>query len=310
MIRTYAAFMLLGTLWGSNFIYMKWASVFISPGQISLLRVFFGFVPLAILAWRKNVLKFEQLRHLHHFGVMAALATAFSYFTMAKGTALLPSSIAGVLGGSPALFTSVASVVLLRNEKMNGLMVSGVALGMAGIALIARPWDGFASGNAISGQGIMWMLAGSVAFGLSYIYVRRFLVSVNLPSLAIVTWQMGLALGMLLFSTDMTGASRILEDWRATTGLVVGLGLLGTGVAFLLYYYLLDRLGAVAASGAVYVAPVVSLIIGRLVGERVGALEFVAVLIIFSGLALLEFGRTTAERRKESVVTSSALSLD
>jgi drug/metabolite transporter (DMT)-like permease len=96
--RTYAAFILLGVFWGSNFIYMKWASALISSEQISLLRVFFGFVPLAALAWRKRVFRFAQIRYIHHFAMMAAFATAFSYFAMAQGTALLPSGIAGVLG--------------------------------------------------------------------------------------------------------------------------------------------------------------------------------------------------------------------
>jgi drug/metabolite transporter (DMT)-like permease len=49
-------FALLGLFWGSNFIYMKWAAELITPAQITLLRVFFGFLPLAFVAWRKGVI--------------------------------------------------------------------------------------------------------------------------------------------------------------------------------------------------------------------------------------------------------------
>ncbi|WP_281177778.1 EamA family transporter [Paraburkholderia heleia] len=59
-----------------------------------------------------------------------------------NGTALLPSGIAGVLGGSIAIFTAIFSLLLLRTEKVNRLMVVGVVLGFAGIVLIARPWEG------------------------------------------------------------------------------------------------------------------------------------------------------------------------
>ena len=306
MIRTYTAFVLLGLFWGSNFIYMKWAAALISPGQISLLRVLFGFIPLAALAWRKGVLGIGQVRYLHHFSVMAALATAFCYFAMAKGTAVLPSGIAGVLGGSPAIFTSLASTLFLRNEKMNPLMVSGVALGMVGITLIARPWSALGGNDPINLAGVAWMMAGSIVFGLSYIYVRRFLTPIKLPPLAIVTWQMGLAMLMLFVLTDLHGAGQILRDWRATAGVVIGLGLLGTGCAFLLYYFLLQELGAVAAAGAVYVTPAIALLIGWAAGEQVGALEVVATLLILASIGMLEVGRQRTVPREAAPVRSAA----
>ena len=310
VFRIYAAFMLLGIFWGSNFIYMKWASALITSGQISLLRVFFGFAPLALLAWRKGVFHFGQIRYIHHFAMMAAFATAFSYFAMAQGTALLPSGIAGVLGASPALFTCVASAVFLRHERMNRMMCSGVLLGIVGIALISRPWSSNGTEGAISMLGVAWMLMGSLVFGLSYVYVRRYLSAIKLSPLAIVTWQMALALLILACFTDLHGIGRIALDWKAVTGLVFGLGLLGTGASFLLYYYLLNKLGAVAAASAVYVTPVVALLIGWLVGERVGPLELIAVVMIFGSIALLEFGRQANTRQNVQPVTPSTVALD
>ncbi|MBB5415011.1 drug/metabolite transporter (DMT)-like permease [Paraburkholderia atlantica] len=309
MIRTYTAFFLLGLFWGSNYIYMKWAAPLISPAQISLLRVFFGFVPLAILARRRDVLRLDQVRYLHHFLVMAALATAFCYFSMAKGTALLPSGIAGVLGGSPAIFTSIASTLFLRNEKMNRSMVCGVALGMAGITLIARPWSALSSDDAISLAGVAWMIAGAIVFGLSYIYVRRFLSPINLAPLVIVTWQMGLALLILFVLTDLHGTGQILQDWRATAGVVIGLGFLGTGASFLLYYFLLQDLGAVVASGAVYITPVIALLIGWAAGEQIGQLEIAAMFLILGSLAILEIGRQRTVQ-SQAVPVPSAVTLD
>ena len=308
-IRTYTAFVLLGVFWGSNFIYMKWAAALISPGQISLLRVLFGFVPLAVLAWRRRAIRIDQLRHLHHFMVMAALTTAFSYYAMAKGTALLPSGIAGVLGGSPPLFTSVASGLFLRHERMNRLMTWSVAVGLGGIALIARPWASIGADTAIAPTGVAWMLAGSIVFGLSYIYVRRFLSPANLAPLAVVTWQLGLAFVMLMLATDFSGVGRILSDWRAFAGLMIGLGLLGTAGAFLLYYFILQELGAVAAAGAVYITPIVALSIGWAAGEQVGPVEIVAVVLIVGSITLLEIGRKRAVSR-EAQSMRCAVSLD
>lgn len=289
----YVAFILIGLLWGSNFIYMKWASAYISPSQITLLRVLFGFLPLAFVAWKRGAIERGQLRHLPHFFVMAAFATAFYYFAIAKGTVLLPSGVAGVLGGSIALFTTIATLLFLRTERLNLLMVGGVLLGFAGIVIIARPWAGLNS--RIDIIGVFWMLAAAAILGSSYVYVRRFLSPFDIPPLALTTYQTGMALLILVAVTDCSGISGILQDWRATLGVAIGLGVLGTGVAFLLYYYLLRELGAVAASGATYQTPVVALIIGWFAGETVGVAELAAAALILTSIFMLQVGRRGAK---------------
>jgi len=294
---TYLLFVLLGFLWGSNFIYMKWAAELITPAQITLLRVFFGFLPLAFVAWRRGVIHRDQVRHLPHFIVMAVLATAFYYFAIAEGTARLPSGIAGVLGGSIAIFTTIATLLFLRTEKPNALMLGGVAVGFAGIVMIARPWEG--SDRTIDITGVFWMLAAATILGVSYVYVRRFLSPFNLPPLTLATWQTGLALLVLLALTDRTGMTDILQDRHAAAGVAIGLGVLGTGMAFLIYYYLLQELGAVAASGATYITPNVALLIGWAAGEKVGILEIAAIVAVLASIAMLQFGRQRAVAEAE-----------
>lgn len=281
----------LGVCWGSNFIYMKLAADFISPAQMTLLRVGCGFVPLALVAWQRGVLRLDQWRLLPHFLVMALLATAFYYFAIAKGTALLPSAVAGVLGGTIALFTTLASLALLRAERPNAAMVAGVLLGFLGVVLLIAPWQ--AAGLALDGQGVLWMLGAAALFGGSYVYVSRYLAPHGLPPLALVTWQMGLALLALLLVTDTSGLAALWQHPTALAGVTLGLGVLGTGMAFLLYYALLERLGAVASAAATYLTPAVALVIGWANGEAVGLREVAAAGVILLGVAVVQAGRRT-----------------
>ena len=108
------AFCFLGFIWGSNFIFVKWAAEYITPAQITLLRVVFGFLPVFLFALSRGELRWSHARHVHHFAVMALVATALYYFAFAKGTALLPSSIAGMLSGAIPLFTFVCAFLFLR----------------------------------------------------------------------------------------------------------------------------------------------------------------------------------------------------
>jgi drug/metabolite transporter (DMT)-like permease len=294
MRLTTVAFVCLGLLGGMNLVYMKWATELISPIQVAFLRVLFGFVPLALAAWHQRAITRDQLRLLPHFLIMAAGATAFYFIAIIKGTAMVPLGIAGVLGGSIALFTAIFSLVFLRTEKLTMVMAAAVLLGFLGIVLIARPWD--SGSGAISTAGVLWLLASASVLGLSYIYVRLFLSPANLPPLALATWQMGLALLILSFCTDFTGMDRLLQDWRATAGVVVGLGVMGTGVAFFIYYYLLEQLGAVASSSANYLAPAVAMLIGWVLGERFGLLELVAIALVFGSIALVQFEQQRGAR--------------
>ena len=83
----YFAFALLGLIWGTNFMFMKWALEWISPAQIVLVRAFFGFLPILIYALATRALSWSHVRHLHHFLVMALLATAVYYYLYAEDAA-------------------------------------------------------------------------------------------------------------------------------------------------------------------------------------------------------------------------------
>jgi drug/metabolite transporter (DMT)-like permease len=97
-----------------------------------------------------------------------------------------------------------------------------------------------------------------------------------------------MALVVLPLVTDLNGITELADDRRALLALVVGLGLLGTGLAYILYYFIVEKLGAVTASSATYLPPVVALLIGwLLVDEPLHPLDGVAVLLILLGVAIL-----------------------
>lgn len=282
------AFALLGVIWGTNFIFMKWAAALISPGQVVLLRLLCGFVPLLAFALARRSLAWRHLRHTHHFAVMALLATALYYFAFAKGAALLASSIAGMLSGAIPLFSFVTAVVFVRGEPVNRRILLGLVVGFGGVLLIARPW---AAGGAIDPHGVLYMVAGSLSVGSSFVYARRFLVDKGISPVALSTYQIGCALLMLCLVTDLHGIARILDDRVALAGLVFGLGLTGTGLAFILYYFIVQKLGAVRAAGVTYIAPVVALLAGSLLaGEPVVPASLASMALILGGVYILQTG--------------------
>lgn len=302
----YIAFAILGLIWGTPFIFTHWAAAYITPAQIVLIRVVSGFLPVLLFALATRALKRWHLRHAHHFLAMAALATALYYLAFAKGTILLLSSVAGMLSGAIPLFSCLCALLFLRDEPLNRRSLGGMLLGFAGILVIARPWQ--TGLGMVDPMGVLYIVLGSLSIGCSFVYARKFISPLGIAPAALCTYQMGLGAVALIVSVDMTGAGAILKDTKATLGLVLGLGTVGTGIAYILYYLLVQKLGAIRTASVTYVPPVVALFIGCVLnGEPLEMLDLAATGAILIGVFTMQTGRQlpapTATTRNGSNVT-------
>ena len=279
-------FAILGIIWGSNFIYMKMAAVYIDPMQVVFYRVLFGFIPVFLYAIYKNAIKLEHLKYSFHFFIMSLFAAVIYYYGFVKGSSLLLSGIAGALSGSVPLFSFLVASIFLKEEKITKLASIGVIVGFIGIILISGVINEDIEGSNL--EGILAIVIGSLSVGASFIYAKKFITPLKIKAAALVTYQLGFALMILLLITDLEGINYIWNDFHSAIGMVLGLGLLGTGVAFIGYYYLIEKLGALKASSITYIPPVVALFIGFfIVGENIKLLDFIATAFIFIGVFLI-----------------------
>ena len=284
--RAGLAWLLLGLIWGTNFVFIKWSTDAVTPMQVVLLRVVAGFLTVAVYALVTRQLKLSHLRHSLHFIVMACLAAALYFYGFAEGTALLQSGLAGAVSASIPLFSLLAAVLFLPEEKLSTNRVLGLLVGLIGVTLIAKPLSGGLGDSYL--MGVLWMVLGSFSLGVSFVYARKFVTPLELPPAALTTYQLGFATLILLAVTDMTGLGTLTDDPTSFAVLVFGLGFFGTGLAYVLYYYVIGKLGAVRASALTYVPPVVALFLGALfLGEAIVLLDYVATALIFAGVILV-----------------------
>ena len=284
--RAGLAWLLLGLIWGTNFVFIKWSTDAVTPMQVVLLRVVAGFLTVAVYALVTRQLKLSHLRHSLHFIVMACLAAALYLYGFAEGTALLQSGLAGAVSASIPLFSLLAAVLFLPEEKLSTNRVLGLLVGLIGVTLIAKPLSGGLGDSYL--MGVLWMVLGSFSLGVSFVYARKFVTPLELPPAALTTYQLGFATLILLAVTDMTGLGTLTDDPTSFAVLVFGLGFFGTGLAYVLYYYVIGKLGAVRASALTYVPPVVALFLGALfLGEAIVLLDYVATALIFAGVILV-----------------------
>jgi len=285
------SFVALGLIWGSNFLFMKEAVREVSPLQVAWLRAVFGAVPILLFALSRRSMKREHLRHGHHFVAMALLSIVIPYVSFVKGAQLLPSGAAGAISGIIPLMTAVCAAVFLPSERLGAQKLAGLALGLLGVAVVADITRLFTASSSGALRGTLFMLLGSAGYAAGGVYARRFITPLNLGPLALAGYQtMGAALLLTVFAPK-DGLEHVVHAPRALACLALGLGLLGTGIAFVLYYRIIERLGAVTASSVFYVPPVVALGLGALiVHEGLSLVQCAGTAIILLGVFLARNG--------------------
>lgn len=280
----------IGVVWGSNFITMKMATDYITPMQVVLVRVFFGFMPIALYASYKGVLRWQHLRFTHHFIVMSLLATVVYYYGFASGSALLESGIAGAISGAIPLFTMLCSFLFLRGETVSFNQLVSVLLGFSAVLLLMNPFHSNLQVSALEGG--LYVLLGAFSVGSSFVYATYYITPLKISSLALTTYQLGFGLLWLLLLTDFNGLALILIDDVTFWSTSLGLGLLGTGCAYLCYYYLIDAAGAVIASSTTYIPPIIALLIGAFwMDENISMADFLATAVIMLSVVLMTYDR-------------------
>lgn len=276
----------MGCIWGSNFIYMKLAAQMIDPLQVVFYRTLFGFIPVFLYALYSKALKFEDLKYFYHFFVMSLLAAIVYFFGFVKGSFLLLSGIAGALSGAIPLFSFLLAAVFLKDEKISRFSLLGVILGFLGVVFISKVFEENIMDSNI--EGVLYLLMGSLSVGASFIYAKKFLIPLQIKPVALTTYQLGFALIILFFITDFEGINNVWDSFYVSMGLVVGMGILGTGVAYILYYHIIATLGAIKASSISYIPPIVALGIGAvLIGEDIKMVDYLGTALIFIGVFLI-----------------------
>jgi len=289
------AFISLGIIWGSNFIYMKWATELISPLQIVFLRVFFGFIPVLAYSLYKKSISLNHFKYSLHFFVMSLLGTTVYYYFFVKASSTLLSGVMGALSGSIPLFAFLLAVLFIKEEKLN-IRILGILIGIIGVVLIAKPFNENIFNSNI--EGIFDVVFGSLILGSSFVYAKKFISPLKIHFSALTTYQLGFALLTLLLITDFNGVINIKNDTHTFLGMIIGLSLLGTGLAYILYYYIIEELGAVAASSVTYIPPIVALIIGYFfINENIDLIDCIGTILIFLGVFIVNNKKEKNEQR-------------
>lgn len=282
--RDWIQFSVLAAVWGGSYLFIKVALEDVSPAMVVFVRTALAAVVLLPLALRSGA--FDGVRErLGPVCVLALVQIAAPFMLISAGEEHISSSLAGILVATAPIFTFLLAIRLDQDERVHGLGLVGVFLGIAGVVLLLGVDAG--GGVAALVGGLMVVLA-SLGYAIGAFYLKRRLSEVR--PIGIVASAMAASALMTLPFAAATFPART-PDLDAL-GSLAALGVLGTGLSFVLFYTLIARVGPGKASLVAYVAPGFAVVYGVvLLGEGFGPATLAGLLMIVGGSWLAAEGR-------------------
>lgn len=252
----------LAALWGPSFLFMRVAVEDIPPLTIVLGRVGIGAL-LVLLALRYRGGQLPRSRTIWlHLAFLGFMQNALPFLLFAWGEQYIESALASILNGTTPIFTILLAHFLVQADRLTMPKMVGVVLGFTGLALLIAP--ALVGGVQATTWGMFALVGASICYAIAIVYARNHVR--GLPPLV------GPAGQLLMATLYMLPLSLIFDKpWTLPTPALVSvvsliaLGILGTGLAFIIYYRFMEVAEPSIVSMVTYVVPVFGVILGVIV---------------------------------------------
>lgn len=282
--RSWTLLLVLGAIWGASYLFIKIGLRDLSPGMIAWLRIALAALVLMPLAVSQGALAGlrEKWGWLALIGVVQA---GGPFFLIAAGEQEISSALAGILVACAPLFTALLAIWVDSEERSQGLRLVGVLTGFAGVAVLLGV-DLGGSGSALIG-GLAIVLA-SLGYAIGGFLVKHKLSGV--PPIGMSAAVL-LAAAVLTIPVAVLGAPAEAPRVGPLAAIVV-LGVLGTGIAWAIFYRLIATVGPARAFLVTYVAPGFAIVYGAIfLSEEVTVTIIAGLALILAGSFLAAEGR-------------------
>ncbi|MDX1509981.1 MAG: DMT family transporter [Nitriliruptorales bacterium] len=272
----------LALMWGVSFLFIKVAVTDVSPLWVVAGRTSIGAGVLAVILVARGRRLPTDRALWKHLAIIGLMSNMLPWLLLAWAEQDISSGLASVLNALVPSMTLVVAVAV-GIERLTVHRVAGLFLALGGT--VVAVWSELGSGGDTLAT--LAVVAATILYGIGTVYAKRH-VSGRLGALDV-------AAGQILVSAVVTTIAALAFSGLPTgleldsAGALVGLGALGTGLAFVAFYELLERVGPTSATLVTYLIPVVGLTAGAVVlGERFGANVIVGLGIIISGIWLAQ----------------------
>ncbi|GAB3459488.1 DMT family transporter [Massilia terrae] len=288
----------LAAIWGGSFLFMRISAPVLGPAVLIEFRVLLAaiFLMLVGLVLRKRAAPLNLREHWKHYLILGFFNSALPFLLFAYGAQFLSASVESVLNATAPMWGALVGLVWKR-QPIKASTFAGLVLGTVGVAVLV----GFDSITAQPGAGlaVVAALVAAFCYSVASTYARS---AKSVPAFANAhgsMWASALLVLPVLPFFPQHGPATL-----PVVGSVVAIGILCSGIAYLIYFRLIDEIGPTSALTVTFLNPVFGILWGALfLGEVVGWYTVVGTAIVLCGTALVtgfvpRFGRAPAVAAK------------
>jgi drug/metabolite transporter (DMT)-like permease len=277
------AFFILAGMWGCSFFFIKLGLEGLNPVQVAFGRCLIGATALVIVTTVSRTRLPRTASTWRHLFVMAALMNVIPFLLFSYGETQVSSILAGIINGATPLSTLAIVLLAFPEEEPTASRVVGLLIGFLGVLVVVGIWNGLGQGEL---PGILACIGAICGYGIGFPYGRRHLTGLVDGPVSLATGQILAATLVLLPVVLITGVSTGPIGAGTVLGML-GLGALGTGIAYVLNYRIVAAAGGTTASTVTYLTPLVAIVVGlAFLGEPLTWNEPVGGLIVVLGVAV------------------------
>jgi drug/metabolite transporter (DMT)-like permease len=297
MRRGYLALALLALIWGASFLFIKLAVRDMSPATLVFLRSVAGAATLGVIfaVRRQTPFAAGTRGRLLTFLALAVVGSLLPWFGFGFGELSISSALASILNATTPLWTAVFAFWVTPGERPSGLNYVGVAIGFLGTGIVIAP-DLIGHPLRATALGTLAVAGAAACYAVAALLQRRRLHGVS--PLQVGFWQLALTTP-LAFAVALPTIGATHLRWTSVAA-IFALGVGGSGIAYLLYYFMMNTLGATRATTVTFLLPLTAVFWGASI------LRETVTIPILAGMAVILFGVFLTSRPRPQPAVAAA----
>jgi drug/metabolite transporter (DMT)-like permease len=286
---------LLALIWGSSFMFIKVAVRTLDPATLILGRIGLAAIVLAVavplMVGARRTLA-DLRAYWGWLAVVGAVNTAVPFWLLSWGETRVDSGVASIIQGSVPIFNALIAFGFFHDQRVTGSRLVGVLVGFVGVVVLvgAQPQGKMLGAIAVVGMAVCYAIGG--------LLTRKHLATTKPPVVALCTSAVA---ALLVAPLGVVRAPSDVPSLKVL-GCVVMLGVVGTALAYLLFFAIIAGAGAGYASLVTYLVPPVALVYASIfLGEHIGGSAFLGLALILGGVGLGTGARRLVRFRARTV---------
>lgn len=284
-LRSTSMLLILAAIWGGSFFFGEVALSEVPPLTITLHRVIWALPILASIVLLKGIYIPRSPKVWGAYLVMGALNNAIPFSLIFWGQTQIESGLASILNGTTAMFGAVVAGLLLHDEPLTAKKIGGAGLGIAGVAVIMGPraLTDFNPSNIAQ----LAILVATLSYAFAGVWGKTMLAG-QPPLMNAFGMLIGSTLLMIPIVFTLDGPPNLALS-VGVWGALIGLAVLSTALAYVLYFAILVRAGSANLLLVTLLIPPFAIGLGFLfLGERIGPEAYIGFAIIVLGFVVTD----------------------